>query len=110
MSSREESIKKKIMEAFNPVQFKLENESHMHSGPRTESHFKIFLVSDSFEGLSRVDRQRLVNDCLKSEFDEGMHALTMRLKTSAEDQKIDKKNGPANPKNSFTSPDCSSKK
>lgn len=100
--SREESIEKKIMEAFHPVQFKLENESHLHSGPRTESHFKIFLVSSAFSGLSRVDRQRLVNDCLKSEFDHGLHALTMRLKTPEEDQK----KGSVD----FISPGCTSKK
>lgn len=99
--SRDESIKKKIMEAFHPVQFKLENESQMHSGPRTESHYKVFLVSEAFEGLSRIDRQRLVNDCLKQEFEEGLHALTMRLKTPEEDQK----KGLAE----FASPDCSSK-
>lgn len=102
MSDRAESIKKKIMEAFHPVQFKLENESHLHSGPRTESHFKVFLVSESFVDVSRVDRQRMVNECLKQEFDEGLHALSMRLKTPEEDQK----KGPTN----FVSPDCSSKK
>jgi len=102
MGSREETIKKKIMEAFHPVQFKLENESLMHSGPETESHFKIFLVSDAFETLSRVERQRLVNECLKEVFEEGLHALSMRLKTPEED----KKKGPVK----FTSPDCSSKK
>jgi len=102
MSLRAESIKKKIMEAFSPVQFKLENESHLHSGPRTESHFKIFLVSEAFKGISRIDRQRMVNDCLKQEFEEGLHALTMRLKTPEEDQKTASA--------AFTSPDCTSKK
>jgi len=102
MSTREESIKTKIMNTFQPVHFELINESHMHSGPRTESHFKIYLVSKAFEGKDRIDRQRLVNDCLREEFDEGLHALTMRLKTPEENQK----QGPA----SFASPDCSSKK
>lgn len=106
MSDRAESIKKKIMEAFQPVQFKLENESHLHSGPRTESHFKILLVSKAFVDLSRVARQRMVNDCLKQEFEEGLHALTMRLRTPEEDQK----KGLADLNNEFVSPDCSSKK
>lgn len=106
MKSRQDSIRHKITEAFEPLQFDLENESHMHSGPRTESHFKIFVVSAAFEDLSRVDRQRLVNDCLKSEFEEGLHALTMRLKTPAELQKSEQKKGPVK----FTSPDCVSKK
>ena len=99
--SRDESIKKIISERFKPTEFLLENESHMHSGPRTESHYKICVVSDVFDGLSRVERQRLVNHSLKEEFNEGLHALTMRLKTPKEIQK----KGPAE----FASPDCSSK-
>ena len=37
-----------------------------------------------FDGLSRVARQRLVYDALREEFDTGLHALTLDLKTSAE--------------------------
>lgn len=62
----------------------IENESHNHSGNRAESHFKLFVVSEDFEGLNRVERQRKLNDLLKSEFDSGLHALTMRLLTPKE--------------------------
>ncbi len=80
----EEQITKKINEKFNPVAFFLENESHMHSGPRTESHFKVYLASDLFVDLSRVERQRLINDLMKEEFEAGLHALSMRLRTVEE--------------------------
>ncbi|MFN9067349.1 MAG: BolA family protein, partial [Bdellovibrionales bacterium] len=52
--------------------FELINESDDHSGsPGRESHFKLLLVSPSFENLSRVDRQRLVYQKLNVEFQSG---------------------------------------
>ena len=80
----EEQITEKINKNLKPEAFFLENESHMHSGPRTESHFKVYLASDSFKDLSRVERQRLVNDLMKEEFEAGLHALSMRLRTVEE--------------------------
>ncbi len=98
----EEKIKNKINKAFKPSVFYLENESHMHSGPRTESHFKLYIVSDEFKNLSRIERQRLVNDALKEEFLMGLHALSLRLKTpeehSTRDGSVD-----------FISPQCASR-
>jgi stress-induced morphogen len=40
--------------------------------------------ASAFEGLSRVARQRLVYDTLREEFDTGLHALTLVLKTPNE--------------------------
>ncbi|MGH1469329.1 MAG: BolA family protein [Bdellovibrionales bacterium] len=97
----EEKIAKKINEHFKPEAFFLENESHMHSGPRTESHFKIYLASDEFVDLSRVERQRLVNDLMKEEFEAGLHALSMRLRSLKEHS--EKGVG------DFISPTCASK-
>ena len=101
MSSVEESIKEKL-KGLSPLECYIENESHMHSGPRTESHFKIFVVSSQFENLSRVERQRAVNSLLKDEFEEGLHALSMRLKTPEEAIGFDP--------STFISPNCISKK
>ena len=54
----------------------LEDESHQHAGRAgQESHFKILLVSNDFVGKSRVQRQRSINEQLKSEFETGLHAL-----------------------------------
>lgn len=40
--------------------------------------------ASAFEGLSRVARQRLVYDTLREEFDTGLHALALVLKTPDE--------------------------
>ncbi len=80
----EKKISQKIKNKFKPTVFFLENESHKHSGSRTESHFKVYLVSNEFNTLSKIQRQRLVNDLMKEEFDKGLHALSLRLRTVKE--------------------------
>lgn len=84
-----ESITAKLREAFAPTFFDLENESHQHGsrGPG-ETHFKLVLVSSAFEGLSRVERQRRVTDLLADERAHGLHALTMRVMTPSEWDKV----------------------
>jgi BolA protein len=98
--SREERIKQKLTEAFDVEALEIVNESHMHAGPRTESHFKIFMVSKDFNGLNRVERQQKVYSLMGSEIEGGLHALSLRLKTPEENQKGLK---------SFQSPDCKHK-
>jgi len=54
----------------------VENESHMHSvPPNSETHFKVVIVSQQFEGLSRVKRQQLVYKILSEEIAGPVHAL-----------------------------------
>ena len=68
--------------------FELEDLSHQHAGRAgTESHFKLLIVDAVFQGQSRVQRQRKINELLASEFEQGLHALTMRLLTPEEAEK-----------------------
>lgn len=87
MTPRHQRIEKALKGAFQPLHLEIENESHSHSGPATESHFKILMVSEVFEGLSRIDRQRQVNDLMKEELAAGLHALTQRLLSPTEWEK-----------------------
>lgn len=82
--SRESRIRESLTSALAPDLLEIEDESHMHSGPRSETHFKVLVVSTVFEGKSRVDRQRIVNDLLKSELQSGLHALTQKTLTPSE--------------------------
>ena len=78
------AIEAKVRSGFVPLHWEIENESHKHSsGLGAESHFRLLIVSDGFEGLSRVARQRRVFDLLKEEM-VGVHALSLRLLTPAE--------------------------
>lgn len=42
------------------------------------------IVSSAFSGKTQIARHRLVNALLKDEFDAGLHALSLRLKTPEE--------------------------
>jgi len=74
----------KVQAALSPVYVDLQNESHMHAGPATESHFKLVVVSDGFAGLSKVKRHQKIYQLVKEELDGPVHALALHLYTEAE--------------------------
>ncbi len=68
------------------------DESDLHRGhagarPGGESHFRLKVVAQIFEGLSRVERQRLVNRALAEELSGPIHALAMETRTPDEAEK-----------------------
>lgn len=70
-----QSIKVKLEDKFQPVKhLEIIDESHKHASHAAmkehdsssgETHFKVTIVSDAFEGMSLIQRHRAVNDCLK---------------------------------------------
>ena len=88
-TSRAQRIEACLAEALAPTSLEIQDDSHRHAGhagarPEGETHFRVTVVSERFEGLSRVDRQRLVNGLLAAEFDSGLHALQLFTRTPAE--------------------------
>ncbi|MBA4234134.1 MAG: BolA family transcriptional regulator [Ralstonia sp.] len=80
--SAETLIREKLLVALRPTRLDVVNESHMHSGhagsPGTgESHFRVMVVSEAFEGKSRVERHRMVNAALADELRGRVHALAL---------------------------------
>jgi BolA protein len=80
-----------LVAQFEPASIALVDESGLHAGhagarPGGETHYRLRMVSAAFAGLSRVARQRLVYDLFREEFDTGLHALALELKTPAEAQ------------------------
>ncbi len=65
--SLQTQIENKVKAAFDVTFMQLENESHMHSGPADESHFKLILVAPEFDGLSKVKRHQAVYKALSDE-------------------------------------------
>ena len=87
--SRTERMKQALEEQLAPVAMTLTDDSTRHAGhagaaPGGETHYSLKVVSRAFEGLGRVARQRLVYQALGEEFETGLHALAMDLKTPAE--------------------------
>lgn len=70
---------------FNPQMLSVENESHQHAVPRNaETHFKVVMVAEAFEGKRRVGRHQAVYSALDEPLKQGVHALTLHLYTPDE--------------------------
>ncbi len=81
--SLQSRMHEKLVIALNPTRLDVVNESHQHAGhassPGTgESHFRVLIVSGDFTGKSRVERHRIVNELLKDELRDGVHALAIK--------------------------------
>ncbi|HIO97821.1 MAG TPA: BolA family transcriptional regulator [Leucothrix sp.] len=77
------SIETKLTDLLQPEVLDILNESHMHSGPATESHFKVVAVSQAFEGKMLIARHRMINKALAEELDT-IHALSLHTMTPDE--------------------------
>ncbi|WP_198265949.1 BolA/IbaG family iron-sulfur metabolism protein [sulfur-oxidizing endosymbiont of Gigantopelta aegis] len=78
-------IEKKLQQAFTPTYLLVENESHTHNVPAgSESHFKVQIVSDEFDGQMLIKRHRAVNKVLAEELAGTIHALSMHTFTQDE--------------------------
>jgi BolA protein len=74
----QERIQQKLTQAFSPSHLEVINESHMHNVPAgSESHFKVVVVSDAFEGKRLLPCHRMVNEVLAEELAEHIHALAI---------------------------------
>ncbi len=80
----QKTIQSKLEIALQPDLFYIENESHMHGGPATESHFKLTVVAAQFGDQSPVKRHQTVYKLLANELAAGVHALSLHLYTVEE--------------------------
>ncbi len=81
----EPQIEQKLTQGLAPSFLSVENESHMHNvPPGSESHFKVVVVSDQFEGKRLVQRHQLVYQQLQAELAGGVHALAIHAYTPAQ--------------------------
>ncbi len=76
-------IENKLTEILAPEFLDVINESHMHSGPATESHYKVVAVSKAFEGKMLIARHRMINAALSDELQQ-IHALALHTMTPDE--------------------------
>lgn len=82
-------IRLKLTQELKPTDLTINDDSDKHkghSGAREggESHFSVFIVSEAFEGLNRVERQRRVNAILAEELAGPVHALSLKCLTPDE--------------------------
>lgn len=85
------SIRDTLTRAFDPRRIEVIDESARHAGhagarPEGESHFRVTVVADFFEGMSRVERHRAVNSALSSLMGNKIHALALKVLTPGEER------------------------
>ena len=78
-----------LRERLDPTRLEVEDESHHHVGHAGwreggETHFRIDVVSQAFEGKSRIERHRMVNAALAGAFERGLHALAIQARAPGE--------------------------
>ena len=82
-------ITKKLTEALAPQSLQVVDESHQHEGhaghrPGGQTHFRIYIVSELFKGMTRLQRHRLINQTLAGELAGGVHALAIHAAAPGE--------------------------
>jgi BolA family transcriptional regulator, general stress-responsive regulator len=81
--SMQQQIQQKISDTLACKHLNVINESHMHSAG-TESHFKVIVVSEEFAGKRLLQRHREINEILKDELANHIHALAIHTYTPEE--------------------------
>lgn len=73
------------LQSLQPQFLEVINESHKHNvSAGSESHFKVTIVSDEFNGKTRLARHRMVNNILTDELAHSIHALVLHTMTIEE--------------------------
>jgi len=84
LTNRQTRIFDTLNSLFSPESLTVEDDSARHAGhagasPDGESHYTIKIHSQNFEGQSRLEIHRKINDALASEFESGLHALSIKV-------------------------------
>ena len=78
-------IEQKLVDSIPLLGLEVINESHMHNVPKgSESHFKVVIISDDFEGERLLRRHQRINKILANELENKIHALALHTLTSKE--------------------------
>ena len=83
------SVRARLTDTFEPTHLDVVDESHLHAGnagarPEGETHYRVEIVAAAFDGISRVERQRMVYRALRNELGDRIHALALRARSPGE--------------------------
>ena len=81
----EDLINSILQEELVPDYLEVVNESSQHNvPPNSETHFKVTIVSNAFNDVTRVSRHQLVYKALAELLSSPVHALALHTYTSEE--------------------------
>ncbi len=79
------------LQALDPQLIEIEDDSASHAGHAGNTgggHYNLLIVSEAFEGLSLIQRHKLVYAEVGDLMQSRIHALSIRAKTPAEFERI----------------------
>ncbi|WP_218398082.1 BolA family protein [Alteromonas lipotrueae] len=80
-----EFIESTLTRALSPALLNVEDESFMHNVPDgAQSHFKVTVVTDAFEGKRLIARHREINTLVDEALKGPVHALALHTYTPTE--------------------------
>jgi BolA protein len=93
MTTRAARIETLLQHHFVPALIRVTDDSQSHAGhagarPGGETHYSVLLVAAAFHGQTRIARSRAVHALLDAEFQGGLHALALTLRTPDEHDRI----------------------
>lgn len=95
--SVQQQIEEQLSAEFSPRFLEVANESHQHNvPPNSETHFRVVLVSDAFEGKRKVARHQAVYAVVANQLAGPVHALALHTYTEQEWQER-QENAPDSP-------------
>ena len=85
-----DTVEAKVRKGLTPSHLEVINESGNHNVPKgSESHFKLVIVSEKFEGQRTLHRHRMVYSILEQELAGSIHALALHTYTDEQWREID---------------------
>ncbi|CAG8454878.1 15991_t:CDS:2 [Acaulospora morrowiae] len=80
-----------LTQSLQPTTLEIVNESSLHANhyemkdvDSRETHFRVSVVSENFEGKSLLQRHQIIYKLLDEELKAGLHALSIKAKTPKE--------------------------
>jgi BolA protein len=93
----QQEIEQQLKSQLNPSFLDVANESHQHSvPPNSETHFRVVVVSEAFDGRRKVARHQQVYAALTAQLEGPVHALALHTYTPQEWQQR-QQDAPASP-------------
>jgi BolA protein len=87
MSTNTQQKLQQALQQLHPTQLQITDDSHLHAGHAGNTgggHFTVFIVSETFAGLSPLKRHRLVYEAAAELLPSAIHALSIQAKTPSE--------------------------
>ena len=79
---RSDEIQRLLTEAFSPTELLIKDQSRLHAGhagaKEGKGHFEVIIVTDAFQGRTRIERHRMVFNALGTFMETDIHALRIQ--------------------------------